>query len=448
MYDKIMNEIIDNRKRIKNIRKSILRCTQNDLACKGLSREMISMLENKTKNLTKETAEIIANNINKYATDRNMVINITKEKLMKSEIEQAHDMVQQSLEHINILIKSDNTTEQFLDIYNKVNDVFIKYHIERSLTFEFYNVSIDYSLDNRMLPLAKECIFRCFEAAESEIEKLNVFTKLTKIEHYYYEYDYIIYIANFAIDFYNKHNFNDLDTLQRLYYNLALAYKDKENYEKCFEIFEIVNELNINYLNFDILHANCLYDTKKYQDAETYYLSILSKAKFINDSKVIFRIQQNLALLYLKTNKISNANEYIQLALRMKCHKTSSEESYLYYYAFIIDLGCGNGKLKINRSFHEAIKKSVTACNSLLQVKLFDKITEYYINNKHSDDLINIINNLEQSVLENKISNEKYFHIFNKSAKYFLDNNEQSKACYVFQKTMNISSNYTESDFF
>lgn len=458
MLDKIMKEVLSPGNNIYNIRKKLLRCTQSDLACDNLTREMISQIENSKKPLTWSAAHSLADNINIYAKIKNIIYSVTAAELMRTEIEQANDIIKYCLNHVNILIKTENSTEQFLKIYTRADNIILKYNIDRKLVFNFYMLCIDYCLENSLLIKAKQYIFSCCNIIQSSEQRLSVFVKLTKILHYISEYptcannnskfDDIIYISSFAINFYNENNFNDISILQDLYYNLALAYKDKGNYNKCFEIISIVDSLKINFLKLDILHANCLYDTARYDEAKNHYNSILNNVSFTNDNTFIFRTHQNLALLHLKIGEIDKAIDYIKLAKDIKCHRSDAEIAYLYYFAFEIDLASDCGSLKIKHSFTQAIEKCNVISNDTLKINLFSKAIDYFIKCKNNESILENINAMEKDILNKQLLSEKYFHVFNKAAEYFLTSNQPNNANIIFLKEINLSSIYRKSNLF
>jgi len=448
MFDDVISKILEPRERIKDIRKNTLRCTQSDLACSTLTREMISQIENKKKNLTWDAARSISDNMNSYAKEYNIMFNITATDLMKSETEQAHDKVISYTIDLKNLITAENSTEISMKIFDKVNDIMAHHEIEHSAVFDFYMTSIDLFQENSLLDKSKECILESFLISNSDRDNLNVLIKLTKIAYSISKYNDVIFIAESAIALYNKCNFNDIESLQDLYYNLALAYKSDNQYDKCYDIFDIVSNLKIPFLDLDILYANCLLEHEKYLEAEKRYSSILHTANFLNNAETIFRIYRNLAFLYYKIEKIDKSYEYINLAMATKCHKTKDELAFLYSFAFIVNLKTQCGNLKIRRSFDEAIEKCKNANDVIFQIKLFIKIIDYYMQHKYNEDILEIIDALEKNILNKHISNEKYFHVFNKAANYFLENNRPADANIIFQKMMNISSNYSESDLF
>lgn len=326
MYDKIMTP----GEKIKTIRKQY-RIKQHEITGEKITRNLISIIENDKTALTKNTAEIIAENINKLCKEKGISFKVTSEYLLESTEEQAKkasinfmEFIQQNknevlkgklfdeLSEIEKVLNKYELKEEKFTIYHTLGDIYksVKnYHKAYTYYLEAYGNGNELFNNLKSSKLLIKIAFCC-----NKLQRYNETLDFHKLA--------LIYNDNLPEDLRYVMMFNNVKAYKNLEdYKSAITEINK--IEERFE--ELLKENTTKSFNVLTLKANCLTELKFYNDAILTHKSIL---KLVDEDDIECRIMVfcNLMQTYIKLNDTVNINKYLNRCLSLLGDYEKSDE--------------------------------------------------------------------------------------------------------------------------
>lgn len=293
--------------KIKSIR-TMLGLKQHELASTNITRNFISMLESGKRNLTVETAEILADTFNKFASEKGIAINVTAEYLVATVEEDIHKYYLRRAREANDL----KTLQEIIDYASskKLHDILVIAY--ESIGNIHYNntdyiqahLSYNYSLEEaRYIGNEERFAFLFNKLGKC---KVNLLAYIEAITYFNRGYSYASI-------------YNDLETKKNILFNLAFCNKRMKNYN---EAIALINEYlpmcnsaesRNDYLSGVLLKANCYIENKEYSTALMQYYELLNMIRE-DDSEMLGTIYNNIALIYFFLDELDKSLIYFDKA--------------------------------------------------------------------------------------------------------------------------------------
>lgn len=362
MFD---NQIMAPGKKIKKMREFI-GATQGEIAEGICTRNSISQIENNKQKITFNLAIGIAKNFNKLAKKKEIYISpITENELMKDEDSQANYIFRNNI--INDLSKGKS-----IDIFERklyeAEKITEKYKIADSEKLELYKLAANFYYEQcsyfKSDEMCNKAITICIYT-KNRLEEANFYVNKARV---YNE----IKLAHESLEqlikaekIYNDTLDNEL--FKKLYYNKALAYKKINKYQDSLECLELLIRKTIDDKNMllkaKMLHANCLNEQSKFEQAKKEYMEIIN----IADKDFLVMAYRNLSELYLNEEDYESAGIYIKESLQ---HHTENEylSETLYFAAKVFQ--------KLNEDVEDYLLKALDICekNDRENLELIEEI--------------------------------------------------------------------------
>lgn len=303
-------EILSSGKKIKTIRRN-LKLKQHDIVGNQITRNLISAIENDKATLTKNTAIIIANNINKICKERELDFRISDDYLMQNEYDQVcviadeyikklstldtkNNLNEEEFEEMDIFLTSWNLRHRRANLYEIIGDIYKnkefyekQYHYY-SKAWQIYTTISDYKdLPKFAINFSSNCIKT---GRYDEVISINrlVLVKIDKITNLY---------------------------TSKIHYNNALSYKALKLYnealselEKCESYLE---EDNMSlFKKVTILKANSYKILGKDNEAIDLYTNLLERMTLEKDIDEISLVYANILDLSIQNNNKDKVIEY------------------------------------------------------------------------------------------------------------------------------------------
>ncbi|WP_073197809.1 helix-turn-helix transcriptional regulator [Caloranaerobacter azorensis] len=363
------NKVLSPGKKIKAIRK-ILKINQEELTKGVYNRSLISYIENDKIKLSKKVAEILANNINQIAKQKNIPLEITPDYLLEEEIVQVNKIIRNSLNILNNINTIDNHI--FHNEVNRIENLFKTYDV-KELKLKAYKKIANLYYKNKnynnsyiyYLKALKVCMqttnSSCFPELLLELGKCSI--KMLN-------YNVATLINEYALSILKSNSTTNIDLLKKAYFNLSLSYKKLGNYDSCLSTLE---NMELNNLQLDtceildilLLKGNCYLRKKQFKSAkDTYFeaLNISESNNILNKSAMIYI---NIANIYNNLGKTHKAIEFANKSFNIRKNKKDINLANTLIFL-------GELYLKINEI--EKAHKNIVDAIEILKYKGYEKI--------------------------------------------------------------------------
>jgi len=426
MFD---NQILSPNEKVKKIRQ-FFRITQNELAKDICTKSSISLIENNRLKLTFKLAIGIAKNFNKIAIDKKIDIElITTNELMKDEYSQANDIFR------NNIIK-DLKEISSIDLFEKklyeAEKIIEKYNITDNGKMHVYKLASDFYYKNSMYTKSNEM---CNNGLKVSLDLKDIQGEVTfyidksrnnlRQNHYTEALQQLDYAEKISSILSNSELF------ERIYFNKALVYKNKNNCDKALKYLDLLNnkfkiENQKKLLDIKMLHANCLNTTCKFEEAKNEYIKILELAMKIDDKDSIALGYRNLSELYFKKRNYKAAATFIKESLKNNPNNSHLNEN-LYFAAKVLK--------NSNQDVESYLLRALEICekNDMENLNLIEKIIYELV-------LIYIKREDEESIMlmdrKTKELNIDYCLIYAELINYYRERNKE-KSIYFNKQLIN-----------
>lgn len=323
MFD---NEILSPNEKLKSIR-NLIGATQSEVSNGICTKYLISQIENNKKKLNYKLALGLAKNLNEIVKIKKIdILKITADKLTEDENSQANYLFSNSIIHQLKKIEEIDALEEKL---SEGENLIKKYNIEDNMKIDMYTLAANiyyfkekYNKSDEMCRYGlKVCLTSGNIIGEAHFyiseSRNNVVRK-----------NYIIAIEQLDYALKLNTNIGDNEILQRVYFNKALIYNETSKYDKSIKYLnKLTNEFgleNSKLLDIRMLHANCLLDSNKLEEAENKYIEILEPAGKLYDKSLLAMSYRNLSEVYLKQKKYKDSKISID-----KCLEYNNSIQYL-----------------------------------------------------------------------------------------------------------------------
>ena len=383
--------------KIRRIR-GYLGLKQSEITGGKVTRNLISYIENGKTKLVRDTAEIIVSSMMGYAEQNGIPLEITAEYLMRSERNQANQLLNQYLVELKNSLDDDKS---FNIILQKAEQIF-RYWDIKDKKAEIYEITGDHLYGEEQF--IKSNIYY-IKALENYIKETNdfkiaeVYLKVGRNKIVLKDYQEGIYYNIHAKLILDENNIKDINLHNRILYNNALAYKNLDQYVECLESLENL-EATSEYLNksqhLDILllKGNVYFRKKEYKMAEKIYEQIIDMSE---EEQLDLKASAyfNMGEIYLKKyNKIENAMEYFHKCMHIELiiENYNLVDTYLNLGRCYRAMGdYENEALFLNKSL-EAGKQWK---NHISLVEVYKEILQFYIRNDKEEELDNLVEEIK-----------------------------------------------------
>ncbi|MFD3158723.1 helix-turn-helix domain-containing protein (plasmid) [Haloimpatiens sp. FM7330] len=395
-------KIITCGEKLKKIRKQY-KIKQYELSGDKLTRNMISMLETDKTGLTKNTAEILIENIHKICEKKSIKCDITLEYLLKSAQCQGksicekfivfldstpekvfEDKYQETVDEIQKILNKYKLKEEKIIIYTKLGEIFKKsYNFYKAYTyfimaFESYTNSFN---NSELIELIIDITYCC--------NNLKRFKETLDFNRLAY-----IYMDNIPEDIKYKIKFNNIIAYKNLK-NYTFALKEIEQIEHTFKdklIYEPIEKINIL-----ILKANCLKEKGFYVEALQIHNEILILNK--NDIEMSLVVLCNTIELYIEMNDSRNIKKYIDKSLPLlKEYKEMDEKKYCC--EIYNDIGLGLYTIKNFKMSKQYFNEALNKAKKYKQISIINSSMENLLKIAVNDSNVDELDNLKNQLLE------------------------------------------------
>lgn len=395
--------------KLKEIRKKY-KIKQYELSGNKLTRNMISMIETDRAGLTKETAEILIENIYRICEERSIECDVTLEYLLESAECQAKKICEEFIKLLNAapervfesdFEKSINGIQKLLDKYKLKNE---KITIYTRLGRIFSN-SCDFYRAYTYFLRAYESSSDLFNDPKLIYIIINITHCCNHLKRYKEMLDFsrlaYIYMDNISQDQEYKLKFNNVK-----------AFKNLKDYDSALNELEDIENTFKNKLNSDllakieimILKANCLKEKGFYIDSLQIHKKILSLIE--NDIEIYLVTLCNIIEIYIEMNDSKNLKEYIDKSIfSLKQYKQLEGKKYSSEIYNDIALGCYTiNKFEMSKIYYnEAVKEAKKYKKTDIISSAMEKLLNIAIKNNSNDEVYDLKNQLLEAMSLNLI---------------------------------------------
>jgi len=334
-----MKEILSSGEKIRRLRTNI-GLKQEDITDEVISKSLVSMLEQGKRGLTQQTAEIIAECLNRYY--KKLGKEITAEYLLETEEEQIRKEILKNIEHLAKAIKYNNTDEALV---HNTFDMAMELIEKGNFTEELIELKIlkgnfyynDYQYKDAVAEYL-DALDHCGRVQNyGQIARVFILLGRTyqmqmmidnAVVHYSKAYDTAI-----ANDTPNK----ELIKAQSLF-NQILCYRKMKRYGLVISHINYFKDLKWQEEQFrDYLNQVKLIEANTFRDIENWDRAIELYNKLLEDeanleAETLFLVYENYAVLHRNKGDFTLAIEYIQKAFGVKDNVELNYIPALYLY--------------------------------------------------------------------------------------------------------------------
>ncbi|MFT9493372.1 tetratricopeptide repeat protein [Anaerosolibacter sp.] len=428
------NTILPPGEKLKRLR-VYLDATQQDTSNGKISRNLISYIEQGKTKLTKDTAEIIVENLKRLAQERNISVDFTAEYLMQSETEQAEGILRKSVKRLHEIFDAD--IEKFEAELNKAKEILNTWDITEKKA-EIYEIAGDYYAKGYH---HNESYIHYLISLENYIrihDNLNVaklYSKLGKSAYDSQNYKEVINLHNHALLIMKTCNIEDPGIMKRVLFNNALAYKQLKDYEKSLDCLE---ELKKRFPDLSVgqqvdvltLKGNCYYEQGNYEAAKAKYKEIFDIIDKENNDQVGKMLALvNLGRVYHKYGQTEKAIDCINDSIMIGLKANS-----IYCCDVYIELGdIYTDICKYDLAENAYIKALYNAKSTKMkgwEARSYRKLLDTYIIRDREIYIEQLIQEINIAYKENPkiMGDDELKEIYLKAARYYIDKNaDQAK---------------------
>ncbi|MFL0252100.1 XRE family transcriptional regulator [Clostridium neuense] len=309
-------EILSPGDKIKLLRRKY-KLKQEEISGGKITRNLISEIETNKASLTRNTAEIIFDNLNILSKKYKFDITETVDYLMEDELYQANKILNSYINELkSVFPYKDRSFSKKLKI---VESFLIKWDI-KDKKIQIYELAGDYFSsinDYYKGALYYEKAFNLMDKLICTEELLGLLKKLSKVYAYTNKHNESIECAEFALDhFPNMPNYYKALFL----YNSSISFKKLKQYNKAIKNLE-ASENYIDKSNLDKLieiwnnKGTCFLDLKEYKRALEIFLKIFKLVEEKTNMDEFMMTITNLIECYIGLNDSENTNKYLRITL-------------------------------------------------------------------------------------------------------------------------------------
>lgn len=309
-------EILSPGDKIKLLRRKY-KLKQEEISGGKITRNLISEIETNKASLTRNTAEIIFNNLNILSKKYKFDITETVDYLMEDELYQANKILNSYINELkSVFPYKDRSFSKKLKI---VESFLIKWDI-KDKKIQIYELAGDYFSsinDYYKGALYYEKAFNLMDKLICTEELLGLLKKLSKVYAYTNKHNESIECAEFALDhFPNMPNYYKALFL----YNSSISFKKLKQYNKAIKNLE-ASENYIDKSSLDKLieiwnnKGTCFLDLKEYKRALEIFLKIFKLVEEKTNMDQFMMTITNLIECYIGLNDSENTNKYLRITL-------------------------------------------------------------------------------------------------------------------------------------
>lgn len=414
-----MYEILTPAEKLIKIRR-IIGAKQHHIAGNELTRSLVSQIENGKIKLVPNTAQILANNINKIIKEKNIDYEeVTPEYLLEDKYCQIRKVANKYITDLKILKTEEHSPAFFHEKIFEIESFMSNYNVESILKSKVYKLISDIHFKKLNEPV--ESSFKLSLSIDFALNANQYETVIELMIESLREHDANelhseqLRILRLALAIYENNHLEDKDTLKRLYYNIAWCYKKLNKFtESIYYLDLLINSFQFKHyqiLDLYVLKANCLLEKRNILPAEQLYHDALYIA-FDNDNPaVVSRIYNNLAQLYRYKQDRIKSLEYTNKSLLIKNEISEEDYSNTLYHAIenFIELN----EIDLVSNYYPRVLKSLKKVNSKTRYEeILLKIFSYFFENNIDKHLEVILNSLEVDMKTNYIANRELIDLF------------------------------------
>ena len=316
-------EILSSGEKIKRLRLEI-GLKQNELTDNQITRSLISMIENGKRNLSEDSAIIIAKKLSFFY--KNLGKQISAEFLLESEQQQASKYILQQLNYLSAIVNDYlNYDPQYIEeFFVSLFDLASKW----SLLDEYSEVMILRGNLHQKYFKYREALLDYFESLEHYISVKN-YDKISRI----YGLIGSCFLKQFNVDqallYYNKayttaleKNILSIDNARKYsLFNIILCYKKLKKFDLALQTLRSLLRLkNIEDDLMDqiiLLEASIYCEMNNFEKSLKLYHNLLKRESYLSPN-ILGLTYNNIAELYRKTGNIDTSLYYNSLAFSIK----------------------------------------------------------------------------------------------------------------------------------
>jgi len=356
-------DVITAGEKLKEIRKKY-KIKQYELSGDKFTRNMISMIETDKAGLTKDTAEILIENIHRICEERSIECDVTLEYLLESAEFQAKKICEGFIKLLNTapekvfeseFQKNVNEIQKLLDkyklkkekiiIYTKLGEMFLEScDFYRAYTYflRAFESSSDLFNDPKLIDLIIQITYCC-----NHLKRYKETLDFSRLAYIYM--DNIPQYQEYKLKFNNVKAYKNLKD-----YDFAL--NELENIEKIFK--DKLNSDLLERIEILILKANCFKEKGFYMDSLQIHKKVLDLSE--NYIEIYIVTLCNIIEIYIQMNDSKNLKEYIDKSIFcLKQYKELEDKKYSSEIYNDIGLGCYHiNKFEMSKIyFNQALKE-------------------------------------------------------------------------------------------
>jgi tetratricopeptide (TPR) repeat protein len=403
--------------KLKNIR-NLIGATQEEIAEGVCTKYLISRIENDKKNLNYKLAVGLAKNLNKVVKRKKIDIGlITTEELMITEDIQANNILKKNI--INELkeIKEVNALEKKL---SEAEDLIEKYNIEDNMKIDMYKLAANIYYFKEKYNKSDEmcrCGLKICISSGNVLEEAGLYIIKSRNNTICKKYTVALEQLDYALKL--NSNINDDEVFKRIYFNKALTYKKMSRYEKSIKYLRIlIDEFRLEekkLLDVKMLHANCLIEQNRLEEAANEYIEILEPSMKLNDKSLLTMAYRNLSEVYLKQKKYKDAATTIKKSLENNPKNWYLAEN-LYYASNVLRFINEDVEIYLLRALKAWEKNNGE--NVEIVEKIIHNLMLIYIGREDEDNIILIMQKIDEL-------NINCYLIYAELIKYYRYRNEE-----------------------
>jgi len=310
-------KVLSTGEKIRNLRKGI-GLKQEDIVNNGITRSLISMIENNKRNLTYKTAKIIAHSLNAYYI--HLGKEITPDLLLETENEQARRIILERLKELEpLLLKpTPGCEDQLEDSFQQLVKFALEWHLEEIISDLWERKGSFY----RRIHRYNRAIQDYYRALEYFI-KTSRFNKAAEIYNLVGNCYYCMALYEQALVYYHRvkdileiHSIENHKQME-IYYgiNTILCYRKLKHYDMVLRTIALYKDTVLTegeyYDRLLLIEGNTYRDLGNYDKAIRVYEKLLKKRKKLSLSMQML-VNENYGELYQKLEDYEKSLYYLQ----------------------------------------------------------------------------------------------------------------------------------------
>ncbi len=438
-------EILSSGEKIKKLRMEI-GLKQDELTDNQITRSLISMIENGKRNLSEDSAVIIANKLNHYY--KNLGQHISSDYLLETKTQQASNYILQQLDHLSTMVNN------YLNYDPKyIEDAFfslIAIANEWDLPDEHSEILIVRGNLNQKYFKYNESLLDYFNALEHYLLVKN-YEKIARL----YSFIGSCYLKQFHVEqallYYNRayttaleKNIASIDNAKKYsLFNIALCYKKMKKHDMALQHIRSLMKLKNIEENLQdqvtLLEASIYCDMNNYEKSMKLYKNLLKKETQLKSS-ILGLAYNNLANLYRKMGDIDTALHYNSLAMDLK---DAMGEKYSSDFMLITAV-CHKDLNQLDKAIellNRAINISVKYKYHEVMIDAMSFLCEVYLLQKSYSEAGKQLSILKDFIEENEIYS-KYATVYALLSEYYFITENNVLCQFYINKIRDISLYY------